>query len=279
MLKNKVRKTLAATIMGSAFLTLTACSSVSATEGQYKFKQPELKVLKQDINQKILESSQRIEKKLELLNDTQKQKRATGQAITADYGVPMNMNIREITPEDVDLMIKEGRSNNNPAPDFNKLQEHEVTPVKLNIPQTVAPSSSTEPVNKFYKEPVQNPHQEIDFIGKSKPTAIKKEVEVKKEKQKKEKVKKDSKKSLDRSVTLKGMYQTTYLVKTLSAGAGYQFSLIGKDMLANKMNIGNKKEAFKGSIKDALINIGTSLGDKALISVDTDKKTITLEYK
>ena len=246
-------------ILTSAIITLSACGSMSSPNGhgyassKATIADKPLSVVQKDVDMLILESSQRIEKQLSLLNETKQ----THGTTTRNYKVLSNQNIKELSDKDVELMIEQGRTNNNPSKKFDKLVKDSVTAEKI------AKSSNT-----------YVPNTAITQIGidvqKQSTSYITKEQTQQKEVKNLE---------LDRRVTLSGDYFVTDLIKELSKGANYKFKLNGKDKqlpLKIGQNIDTK---FNGTIKEALINIGNSLGNQGQINVDMKNKLISLEYK
>ena len=311
-----MKKTAVTTFALSAiFLSLSGCSTVSAN-GNYKIDSKQQNIIETNLNQQILESSVKIQKQLELLNDIKdtRQVSINGkiEGIAGEYKIPLPHNMRDIEPDDIKLMVEEGRSNNNPNPKFNKIIEKNVTSERI----IDKPSHLDKLASKnFYKEPVKNSYQQIDLtkinknVEKANLTPIdlnkidsrpRVEQPIVREKviaqsatqsatqsannNKMSEIKQETPTtpapniSLDRSVTLQGSYDITDLLKQLSAGAGYQFVLVGNNK-EGQINIGTQAEAFNGTIKDALIAIGTALGNNGIINVNTQDRTIHLEYK
>lgn len=280
---------------------MTGCASVQSqanTNANYRIKSNSLKAIEADINQKIMESSLRIEKQLELLNEkTNKNDYGEINGRQADYRVRNQHNVKEITHEDVKLMIEEGRSKNNPSKKLDRVIPNGVIPEKISNSEKITNLSNEHKrnLNNFYKHPVQIDEQKInltplslDVIKKDSLSLSSEKSKIKKDK-KKTKIEESSnqniqspivksKESLDRPVKLKGSYQTTELIKKLANGAGYQFVLKGQDKNM-KMDIGRGGKHFEGTIKDALINIGNGFGEKALVDISTKNKIITLEYR
>lgn len=281
---------------------MTGCASVQPqanANANYRIKPNSLKAIEADINQKIMESSLRIEKQLELLNEkTNKNTYGEVNGRQADYRVRNQHNAKEITHEDIKLMIEEGRSKNNPSKKLDRVISNGVIPEKISDAEKIANLSNAqrENLSNFYKQPVQMDVQKInlsqlplDVIKKdNSSSSLEKNNKIKKDKKK---VKTEasigknshsqviqSKESLDRPVKLKGSYQTTELIKKLANGAGYQFILKGQDKNM-KMDIGGGGKQFEGTIKDALINVGNGFGEKALVDISTKNKSITLEYR
>lgn len=242
-------------------LGLAACGSTKNPNGNYRINSKQLSVVQADVDQKILESSERINRRLALLNESQQAARA-GQGTQATHKVPMTMNIKEISNKDVELMIAEGRSTNNPSKRFD-----------MTLEKGVMPDVNYDGWNKFYEKPVQNHNQAIKTTEiVSKPTTANlKPIDLS---QMRAKQQVQIIKSLDRNVALNGEYELTKLLRTLADGAGYQFVLNGKDV-DHKLTI----SPFNGSIKDALITVGNQIGNKALINVNTKSRVIALEYK
>lgn len=288
---------------------LSACASVNGgkqSNTNYKVMAPDLKVIQADVNQKILDSSLQIKRQLELLNDTLHHKDSNGKTVgkQADYRVHSNLNIKEIGTNDVHLMVNEGRTSNNPKPDFDKIVPNAVTPEKISSTEKTSLSNGeAKPqefvtTNKyFYRKPVQEtrglsqlPLQnnsanivptETNMVNnvKSTPNHI---VKPKQETNEQKSTTSDNTSgrtlALERKVSIEGTYKATELLKQLSNGANYRFILKGQDK-NGEVTIGSKDNPFTGTIKDALISIGNGFGDKAHISVNTKNKTITLEYK
>lgn len=286
----------------AVLLATTGCASVNhnSNTANYKIQDKSLKAIETDVNQRILESSITIQKQLELLNEIQSNKQPSGKTVgkQADYRVNSHLNIKDITPKDVEVMINEGRSLNNPHPQYDKLIPNGVTPEKIsasekaNLENTKINQVKTK---NFYKVPVQDANKQIDlskywnskgqklkplntdFIHNEQTTNVV-ENTVKQEKPADQSQKNKNMKALERGVTLSGEYKTTDLLKQLSKGAGYKFSVIGVDKNLT-MTIGTEQKPFKGTIKEALIGVGNGFGDNAVINVSTTNKTITVEYK
>lgn len=296
---------------------LSACASVNGgkqSNTNYKVMAPNLKVIQADVNQKILDSSLQIKRQLELLNETLNHKDINGRTVgkQADYRVHSNLNMKEIGTNDVHLMVNEGRTNNNPKPDFDKIVPNAVTPEKINSTEKNALSNSKANANSeakiqeyvttnkyFYRKPVQEtgglsqlPLQnnsvnvvatETNMVNNVKSTSnhtvqLKQKQEINEQKSKTSDNTSGRTLTLERKVSIEGTYKATELLKQLSNGANYRFILKGQDK-NGEVTIGSKDNPFTGTIKDALISIGNGFGDKAHISVNTKNKTITLEYK
>lgn len=282
-------------------LATTGCASVNhnGNTANYKIQDKSLKAIETDVNQRILESSIVIQKQLELLNEIQSNRQPSGKTVgkQADYRVNSHLNIKDITHKDVEVMINEGRSLNNPHPQYDKLIPNGVTPEKISSTEKAKlENTKTNEIKtqNFYKVPVQDINKQIDLskYWKSKGQNLKPlnidfinneqtinvENLAKQEKTVNQSQKNKNMKALERGVTLSGEYKTTDLLKQLSKGAGYKFSVIGVDKNLT-MNIGTEQKPFKGTIKEALIGVGNGFGDNAVINVSTTNKTITVEYK
>lgn len=282
------------TIAIGIMVGLSACGSTRSPNGNYRIDSKELSVVQANVDKEILESAERIERQLNLLNDTLQHKE-TG--IRAGARVPSNMNVREITQNDVKLMATEGRTNNNPPKSFDQTLEYGVVPVREEYKPPVQQNVTAE--NNFYKQPVQLPNQMVTGIREerqvritSTPTSVSSNSQQSNWKpipltsssrasQGQNQTHKTYR--LDRTVELFGSYKSTQLLKTLSEGAGFQFKVLGEDrnldiIIGKRDNNGNEQR-FNGTIKDALINIGNILGDKALVNVDMRTGVVTLEYK
>lgn len=287
---------------------LSACASVNGgkqSNTNYKMMAPDLKVIQADVNQKILDSSLQIKRQLELLNDTLHHKDVNGRTVgqQADYRVHSNLNIKEIGTNDVHLMVNEGRTSNNPKPDFDKIVPNAVTPEKISSTEKTSlrnseakPQESVTTHKYFYRKPVQETHglnqlplqnnsekvavTEIANLTNNVKSTTNNTVPPKQETTEQKSTTSDnaSGRALERKVSIEGTYKATELLKQLSNGANYRFILKGKDK-NGEVTIGSKDNPFTGTIKDALISIGNGFGDKAHISVNTKNKTITLEYK
>ena len=287
---------------------LSACASVNGgkqSNANYKVMAPDLKVIQADVNQKILDSSLQIKRQLELLNDTLHHKDTNGRTVgqQADYRVHSNLNIKEIGTNDVHLMVNEGRTSNNPKPDFDKIVPNAVTPEKISSTEKTSLSNGESKTQEsvtthkyFYRKPAQEtrglsqlPLQnnsanvvatETNMVNNVKSTSNstvrpKQETNEQKNTTSSDNV---NGRALERKVSIEGTYKATELLKQLSNGANYRFILKGQDK-NGEVTIGSKDNPFTGTIKDALISIGNGFGDKAHISVNTKNKTITLEYK
>ena len=212
-----------------------------------------LSVVQKDVDMLILESSQRIEKQLSLLNET----KHTHGTTTRDYKVSSNQNIKELSDKDVELMIEQGRTTNNPSKKFDKLVKDGVTAEKI-----AKSNNDYVPTTAITQVGVDVQKQSTSYITKMQTQ----QKEVKNL-------------ELDRRVTLSGDYFVTDLIKELSKGANYKFKLNSKDKQL-PLKIGQNIDAkFNGTIKEALINIGNSLGNQGQINVDMKNKLISLEYK
>ena len=283
------------TIAIGIMVGLSACGSTRSPNGNYRIDSKELSVVQANVDKEILESAERIERQLNLLNDTLRHKE-TG--IRAGARVPSNMNVREITQNDVKLMATEGRTTNNPPKSFDQTLEYGVVPVREEYKPTVPQSITAE--NNFYKQPVQSPSQRVTGIREERqvqtPTSVSSNSQQSNWKpipltsssrasqgQGQSQTQTHKTYRLDRTVELFGSYKSTQLLKTLSEGAGFQFKVVGADrnldiIIGKRDNNGNEQR-FNGTIKDALINIGNILGDKALVNVDMRTGVVTLEYK
>lgn len=246
-------------ILTSVIITLSACGSMSSPNGygyassKATIADKPLSVVQKDVDMLILESSQRIEKQLSLLNET----KHTHGTTTRDYKVSSNQNIKELSDKDVELMIEQGRTTNNPSKKFDKLVKDGVTAEKI-----AKSNNDYVPTTAITQVGVDVQKQSTSYITKAQTQ----QKEVKNL-------------ELDRRVTLSGDYFVTDLIKELSKGANYKFKLNGKDKqlpLKIGQNIDTK---FNGTIKEALINIGNSLGNQGQINVDMKNKLISLEYK
>lgn len=284
---------------------LSACASVNGgkqSNTNYKVMAPDLKVIQADVNQKILDSSLQIKRQLELLNDTLHHKDSNGKTVgkQADYRVHSNLNIKEIGTNDVHLMVNEGRTSNNPKPDFDKIVPNAVTPEKISSTEKTSLSNSEAKPQEFvtthkyfYRKPVQEtrglsqlPLQNNNVKMANESNNIVNNVKetsnntIKQETNEPKGTTSDNinRRALERKVSIEGTYKATELLKQLSNGANYHFILKGQDK-SGEVTIGSKDNPFTGTIKDALISIGNGFGDKAHISVNTKNKTITLEYK
>lgn len=283
---------------------LSACASVNGgkqSNTNYKVMSPDLKAIQTDVNQKILDSSLQIKRQLELLNDTLSNKDENGKTVgkQADYRVNSNLNIKEIGTNDVHLMMNEGRSNNNPQPDFDKIVPNAVTPEKISTTEKNELSNSNATMQKsatankyFYRKPAQEirgltplplPNNTVKTVTESNIVNNFEKIVNSASKQETNEQKNTtsdnfSMRGLKRKVSIEGTYNATELLKELSIGASYRFILKGQDK-NGEVTIGSKENPFKGTIKDALISIGNGFGDKAHISVNTKNKTVTLEYK
>lgn len=284
---------------------LSACASVNGgkqSNTNYKVMAPDLKVIQADVNQKILDSSLQIKRQLELLNDTLHHKDSNGKTVgkQADYRVHSNLNIKEIGTNDVHLMVNEGRTSNNPKPDFDKIVPNAVTPEKISSTEKTSLSNSEAKPQEFvtthkyfYRKPVQEtrglsqlPLQNNNVKMANESNNIVNNVKetsnntIKQETNEPKGTTSDNinRRALERKVSIEGTYKATELLKQLSNGANYRFILKGQDK-SGEVTIGSKDNPFTGTIKDALISIGNGFGDKAHISVNTKNKTITLEYK
>lgn len=282
----------------AVLLATTGCASVNhnSNTANYKIQDKSLKAIETDVNKRILESSITIQKQLELLNEIQSNKQPSGKTVgkQADYRVNSHLNIKDITPKDVEVMINEGRSLNNPHPQYDKLIPNGVTTEKISSTEKAnLENTKINPVQtkNFYKVPVQDTNKQIDLskYWKSKGQKLKplntdfiqngqSTNGVEQEKPVNQSQKNKNMKALERGVTLSGEYKTTDLLKQLSKGAGYKFSVIGVDKNLT-MTIGTEQKPFKGTIKEALIGVGNGFGDNAVINVSTTNKTITVEYK
>ena len=289
---------------------LSACASVNGgkqSNTNYKMMAPDLKVIQADVNQKILDSSLQIKRQLELLNDTLHHKDVNGRTVgqQADYRVHSNLNIKEIGTNDVHLMVNEGRTSNNPKPDFDKIVPNAVTPEKISSTEKTslrnangeAKTQESVTTHKyFYSKPAQEtrglsqlPLQnnsakvaatEIANLTHDVKSTSNSTMQSKQETTEQKSTTSDNTngRALERKVSIEGTYKATELLKQLSNGANYRFILKGQDK-NGEVTIGSKDNPFTGTIKDALISIGNGFGDKAHISVNTKNKTITLEYK
>lgn len=245
-----VKNILKISIVSGLCLFASGCSITKSPNpnGNYKITSQKLSVIQEDVNLKILESSQRIERQLQLLNDGYKE--IDNKGIQANYKVPTNQNIKDITPEDVQLMIREGRTKNNPPKTFD-----------MTLNKGVQAEFDKSNMQNFYEKPIQRESQRINLYSNIKNENNLNKVDL-------------SVFTLDRNVELNGRYKTTDVLKTLSEGAGYKFAIKGEN---KNLNIHIKN--FNGTIKEALILIGNQLGNKALVNVNMNTNIVTLEYK
>lgn len=254
-------------ILTSAIITLSACGIMSSpndyshASSKATIADKPLSVVQKDVDTLILESSQRIEKQLSLLNETKQ----THGTTTRDYKVSSNQNIKELSDSDVELMIEQGRTTNNPSKKFDKLVKDGVTAEKIAkqntntyVPTSVITQTTQVGVN------IQNQANNNIVIQQMTQS---------------QEVKNLKNLELNRRVTLSGDYFVTDLIKELSKGANYKFKLNSKDKQL-PLKIGQDVNSkFNGTIKEALINIGNSLGNQGQINVDMKNKLISLEYK
>ena len=207
-------------------------------------------------HQDMKESGDRIQKQLELLNETSRTK-----GKSAEYVVPHNNNVKEITPDDVDLMIEKGITTNHVPVGYDMPSNPQ--PIKSDEPQPVVETTVKQEVRKEVVDRFRNRQlSRVNLNGQ-------KIVESPYKKQMKA-----PKASINKAISLNGSHNTTELVKMLAHEAGYEFKLSGEDRKI-EMIIAH----FNGSIKDALIGVGNGLGNRALIRVNTKNKTVVLEYK
>lgn len=244
---------------------LSACSTT--TPSNYKIQDKPLKVVEAELETKLIKSAEHINRQLALLNNNQHYKKG----IEGEHKVPTVNNMRTITDKDVDLMIKEGRTTNNPPKSFDKV-----------MPDRVDSQISDNRLRHFYLKPETKSipeiplAQPIDF-SKLKPI----ELNEKNSKAVNDALAnqvKHKKVGLERTVGLDANfnYPSTALLQELTKGAGYQFKLVGQDK-AFPINFG--KEAFKGTIKEALGVIGKHFENKGLVTVNVKQKTVTVKYQ
>ena len=253
--------------------TLVGCVSLSKpfsnSDNTYKILDTPKNVIETDINNRIINSAENIQNQLNLLVSNNYNVGINNNGVEK---MPQNQDLREITMQDQESMMKNGGISNytetiSPVSNLetlgktNRLMEQYNKEKNDGYSLRVSPEVQDEELIKMYR----------NNYGYIKTTQADGTYTI-------EKISAEQN-TLEKQVKLKGVYSVNDLLGNIANLIGYELVLVNpeKDL---SMNISNKNdEYFQGTALLTLKNIGNGLGERGKLTVNIDKKIIKLEIR